>query len=120
MRDPTRGGVASVLNEIVKRQSYSVLLYEDLLPVREEVRGMCGILGIDPLYVANEGKVLFIVNSADAPGIVESLKSTEEGKNAAVIGEIDREFPGRAYIKTPIGGRRILPLLTDEQLPRIC
>ena len=117
IRDPTRGGVASVLNEIVKGQGHSAKIYEDALPIREEVRGVCGILGIDPLYAANEGKALLIVERKDAPGIVEVLKSTPEGKNAAIIGEINTEFPGKAFIETPIGGRRILPLLTDEQLP---
>jgi hydrogenase expression/formation protein HypE len=120
MRDPTRGGVASVLNEIVKGQPYSAKLYENALPIREEVKGVCSILGIDPLYAANEGKALFIVKPGDALKIVKVLKNTPEGRQAAVIGEINTDFPGRAYIETPIGGRRILPLLTEEQLPRIC
>ncbi len=120
MRDPTRGGVASVLNEIVKGMPYSAKLYEHLLPVRDEVKGVCRILGIDPLYAANEGKALFIVKPDDAERFAETLKSTPEGKQATVIGEINAEFPGKAYIETPIGGRRILPLLTEEQLPRIC
>jgi hydrogenase expression/formation protein HypE len=120
MRDPTRGGVASVLNEIVKGRQLSAMLIESTLPVRDEVRGVCGILGIDPLYAANEGKVLFIVKKSDAEGIITILKQTPEGRDAAVIGEINREFPGKAYIETTVGGRRILPLLTEEQLPRIC
>jgi hydrogenase expression/formation protein HypE len=120
MRDPTRGGVASVLNEIVTGKPISAKLVEDTLPVRDEVRGVCSILGIDPLYAANEGKVVFIVNRADAEGIVKVMKQTPEGRDAAIIGEINREFQGKAYIETSIGGRRILPLLTEEQLPRIC
>jgi hydrogenase expression/formation protein HypE len=120
MRDPTRGGVASVLNEIVKGMPYCAKLYEHALPVRNEVKGVCGILGIDPLYAANEGKVIFIVKAEDAPRFVEVLKHAPEGRQAAVIGEINTEFPGKAYVETPIGGRRILPLLTEEQLPRIC
>jgi hydrogenase expression/formation protein HypE len=120
MRDPTRGGVASVLNEIVKGKTISVKLSEEALPIREEVRGVCSILGIDALYAANEGKALFIVDAADADGITALLRQTPEGREAAVIGEINSEFPGKAYIETAIGGRRILPLLTEEQLPRIC
>ncbi|OHD66411.1 MAG: hydrogenase expression/formation protein HypE [Spirochaetes bacterium RBG_13_51_14] len=120
MRDPTRGGVASVLNEIVKGKKISVKLNEDALPVRDEVKGVCDILGIDPLYAANEGKVVIITRPDDAEDIVNILKSTAEGREAAVIGEINEEFPGKAYIETAVGGRRILPLLTEEQLPRIC
>ena len=120
MRDPTRGGVASVLNEIVKGKNISAKLSEDALPIRDEVKGVCSILGIDALYAANEGKAIFIVTAADAGGIVKILKKTPEGRDAAVIGEINNEFPGKAYIETGIGGRRILPLLTEEQLPRIC
>ncbi len=120
MRDPTRGGVASVLNEIVKGRRISAKLIEAALPVREEVRGVCGILGIDPLYAANEGKAVFIVSKSDAEGIITVLKQVPEGRDAAIIGEINHEFPGKAYIETTVGGRRILPLLTEEQLPRIC
>jgi len=120
MRDPTRGGVASVLNEIVKGKTISAKLSEDALPIRDEVKGVCNILGIDALYAANEGKAVCIVTAADADGIVTLLRKTPEGKEAAVIGEINTEFPGKAYIETAIGGRRILPLLTEEQLPRIC
>ncbi len=120
MRDPTRGGVASVLNEIVKGKSYSAMLSEEALPIRDEVKGVCGILGIEALYAANEGKVVIIAGEADADGIVKLMKTTPEGRDAAVIGEITTAFPGKAYIETAIGGRRILPLLTEEQLPRIC
>lgn len=120
MRDPTRGGVASVLNEIIQGTELSAMLREDALPVRDEVKGVCGIMGIDPLYAANEGKVLIVAAPGDATAIVKKLRGTEEGADAAIIGEINGTFPGRAYIETSIGGRRILPLLTEEQLPRIC
>ncbi len=120
MRDPTRGGVASVLNEIVKGKQFSAMLAEETLPIRDEVKGVCSILGIEALYAANEGKVVLIVREADASGIVQILRTTPEGKDATVIGEITTAFPGKAYIETAIGGRRILPLLTEEQLPRIC
>ncbi len=121
MRDPTRGGVASVLNEIVRHAPYGAKLYPvESLPVKDEVKGVSGILGIDPLYVANEGKVIVIAKKEDADGIVKKMKGVKEGKDACIIGEITEEFPGKAYIDTAIGGKRILPLLTEEQLPRIC
>ncbi|HDP80415.1 MAG TPA: hydrogenase expression/formation protein HypE [Spirochaetes bacterium] len=120
MRDPTRGGVASVLNEIVQGKAYGVELMEDGIPVRNEVRGACEMLGIDPLYSANEGKVLMVVKNEDAGAVVETMKSIKEGADAAVIGRITGEYPGTAFLRTAIGGRRILPLLTEEQLPRIC
>lgn len=120
MRDPTRGGVASVLNEVVKKKDFSIKLYEDSLPIKDEVKGICAILGLEPLYVANEGKVLMIVDERDADNILKRIKEIENGKDAVIIGEIDSEFPGRVYVETSIRGRRILPPLVDEQLPRIC
>ncbi len=120
MRDPTRGGVASVLNEIVKGADFGIGLAETALPVRDEVRGVSGMLGIDPLYAANEGKVLMVVRGEDADGIVEIMRSLPEGRDAAVIGRVSGDYPGRAYLETRTGGRRILPLLIEEQLPRIC
>ena len=120
MRDPTRGGVASVLNEIVKGAPFGIGLYESALPIRDEVRGVSEMLGIDPLYAANEGKVLMIARSGDAEAIVDSMRSLPEGSSAAVIGRVTEAHPGRAYLETRIGGRRILPVLLEEQLPRIC
>jgi len=120
MRDPTRGGVASVLNEVVHKKNISVKLIERSLPVKDEVTGVCGLLGLDPLYIANEGKVIIIVKEQDAGGMIDIMRKNEKGKNAAVIGVIDTAFPGKVYVETPIGGRRILPLLAEEQLPRIC
>jgi hydrogenase expression/formation protein HypE len=120
MRDATRGGLASVLNEITAGRDYSAGIIEDDIPVSEEVKGICNLLGLDPLYVANEGKVLIIANPEDADGIVETLRNNQYGKKAAVIGEIDSLYPGKVYIKTFIGGKRLLPLLVEEQLPRIC
>jgi hydrogenase expression/formation protein HypE len=121
MRDPTRGGVASVLNEIVKGKNYGAVINSiDDLPIKNEVRGVSDILGIDPLYAANEGKVLIIADSKNADEIVRIMKTMKEGKDAYIIGDISSEFPGRACIRTAVGGQRILPLLIDEQLPRIC
>ncbi len=120
MRDPTRGGVASVLNEIVKNQPFAAKLYEEDVPVRQEVRGVCDLLGIDPLYVANEGKLICIVPPSQAEAALNAMKRAAEGEEARMIGEITEEYPGKAYLETGLGGKRILPLLTEEQLPRIC
>jgi hydrogenase expression/formation protein HypE len=120
MRDPTRGGVASVLNEIVKERRFGARLFEERLPIREEVHGVCELLGLDPLYVANEGKVLLIVAKDAAEEILACMREITEGAAAQIIGAITDAFPGRAYLETSIGGSRILPHLTEEQLPRIC
>ena len=120
MRDATRGGVASVLNEITKDRPFGAKLIENSLPVHDEVRGVSELLGIDPLYIANEGKVVIIADGKDAPGIVKEMKKIPEGKDAAIIGEITDDYTGSAYITTRVGGNRMLPLLIEEQLPRIC
>ncbi len=120
MRDATRGGVASVCNEIVSQGHYGVRLLEDDLPLREEVRGVSNILGIDPLYAANEGKVIIIASEEISDKIVEIMRRFPEGRDAARIGRIDSEFPGKAWVETSVGGNRMLPLLIEEQLPRIC
>lgn len=120
MRDPTRGGVASVLNEVVKGREFGIKLVEGALPIHGEVRGVSEMLGIDPLYAANEGKVLMIVGRAEAEKIVKVMKEVPEGAYSRIIGEVGPDHPGKAYLETAIGGRRILPLLTEEQLPRIC
>ncbi|HPA73585.1 MAG TPA: hydrogenase expression/formation protein HypE, partial [Spirochaetota bacterium] len=120
MRDATRGGVASVLNEIVKNRGFSAILEETVLPVKEEVKGVCDLLGIEPLYVANEGKLVIVADAASADGIVEEMRRVEEGRGSCVIGTVSAEFPGKVIMETEIGGRRILPLLAGEQLPRIC
>lgn len=120
MRDATRGGVASVLNELAQGKSFSAKLIEEKLPVKEEVRGVCDILGIDPLYAANEGKVLLVVKKEAAAGIVEVMRTIEEGREAAVIGEICAGYAGKVYVETAVGGKRMLSLLIEEQLPRIC
>ena len=120
MRDATRGGVASVLNEVVQETAFSARLMEEDLPVKDEVHGVCDILGIDPLYAANEGKVLMVVARNDGPRIIEVMKGIKEGVGAAVIGEITSQYAGKVFIQTGIGGKRILSLLVEEQLPRIC
>jgi hydrogenase expression/formation protein HypE len=121
MRDPTRGGVASVLNEIVKNQNFGARLYsENELPIKNEVKSVSSILGIDPLYSANEGKVIIIANNKDSKEILKIMRDFKEGKDACVIGEISDEFPGKAFLDTAVGSKRLLPLLSEEQLPRIC
>jgi hydrogenase expression/formation protein HypE len=120
MRDATRGGVASVLNEVVQKTPFSAKLVEENLPIKDEVSGVCDILGIDPLYAANEGKVLMIVRKKDGEKILKIMRTIKEGKEAAIIGEMNSQYPGKVFVQTRIGGKRILSLLVEEQLPRIC
>jgi hydrogenase expression/formation protein HypE len=120
MRDATRGGIASVLNEITAGSPFSAKIIEDLIPVSDEVKGICSLLGLDPLYVANEGKILLITKPEDADGIIKIMQLNEYGRDAAIIGEIDSLYPEKVYVETFIGGKRLLPLLIEEQLPRIC
>ena len=120
LRDPTRGGVATTLNEIARQGNVGIRLDEKAIPVGEEVRGACEILGLDPLYVANEGKCLVIVDPSATDLALETLRRHAFGAEAAVIGEVSAESPGRVLLRSRIGGLRILDLLTGEQLPRIC
>ena len=120
LRDPTRGGVASALNEIAAQARVGVRIDERLLPVREEVRGACEILGFDPLYVANEGKCLVIVDRDSADRVLEAMRRDPLGAEAAAIGEVVEEHPGKVYLRSTIGGSRIVDMLSGEQLPRIC
>jgi hydrogenase expression/formation protein HypE len=120
LRDPTRGGVATVLNEIAVQSRVGMLLQETELPVRDTVRGACEILGLDPLYVANEGKLVAIVPAEDANRVVEKMRVHEFGRDARIIGEVGSEHPGMVLMKTEIGGTRIIDTLFGEQLPRIC
>jgi hydrogenase expression/formation protein HypE len=120
LRDPTRGGVASTLNEIAAQAGVGIRLEEAKLPLSEEVRGACEILGFDPLYVANEGKLLAIVAPGAADAALAALRAHPLGAKAAAIGTVVAEGPGRVTLKSRIGGVRIVDLLTGEQLPRIC
>lgn len=119
MRDPTRGGVASVLNETIDGTRYGIMLHEHDIPITREVRGATDILGIDPLYVANEGKFIAIVAQERADKILRKIRSHPLGRNAAVIGEVVKE-PRGVWLKTKIGGIHPLLLLEAEGLPRIC
>jgi hydrogenase expression/formation protein HypE len=120
LRDPTRGGVASTLNEIAGQAAVGIRLDEAKLPVAEEVRGACEILGLDPLYVANEGKLLAIVAPEAADAALAALRAHPLGAKAAAIGTVVADGPGRVTLKSRIGGTRVVDLLTGEQLPRIC
>lgn len=120
LRDPTRGGVATVLNEIAARSRVGIMLDETCIPVRETVRGACEILGLDALYVANEGKLIAIVPAGLADALVERMREDRLGQDARVIGEVVAEHPGMVLMKTEIGGTRVLDTLFGEQLPRIC
>ena len=119
-RDPTRGGVATTLNEIAAASALSIVLQEEALPIRAEVRAACEILGLEPLYLANEGKCLAVVEAVEAQNIVELMKQQEEGREAVIIGRLQEGKAGRVLINTPIGGSRVITPLHGEPLPRIC
>lgn len=120
LRDPTRGGLATTLNEIAVQSKVGIKLYESQLPVKEEVRGICELLGMDPLYMANEGKMIIIAPADNTSTILEILKKNEKGANACVIGEVVEAPINKVFIKTITGGSRIIDMLVGDQLPRIC
>ena len=120
LRDPTRGGVATSLNEIAQQSNVGIMLYEDKIPVRDDVSGACELLGLDPLYIANEGKLLAFVSAEQAHIVIEAMQKNKYGKQACEIGEVINDHPGKVFLKTNIGGTRIVDMLTGEQLPRIC
>jgi hydrogenase expression/formation protein HypE len=120
LRDPTRGGVASALNEIAAAARVGVRIEDAKIPVVEEVRGACEILGLDPLYVANEGKMIAIVAREAAEQALEILRAHELGREARIIGEVVEDHPGKVFLRSRIGGMRVVDMLSGEQLPRIC
>jgi hydrogenase expression/formation protein HypE len=120
LRDPTRGGITSALTEIAQAAKVGMLLEEARIPISEEVKGACEILGLDPLYVANEGKLLAIVAPEEAEKVVRTMNSHPLGRDAAIIGEVTVEHPGLVMMRTRVGGTRIVDMLSGEQLPRIC
>ena len=120
LRDPTRGGVASVLNEIAELTSLGFELDQKNIPVDEQVEGACEMLGLDPLYVANEGLFIAVVSKEIADSFLSALRNDGNGKNAAIIGEVNTEHPKKVLLKSRIGGRRVVNYLPGEQLPRIC
>ncbi len=120
MRDPTRGGVSSSLNEIAAQSGVSIQIDETRIPIRDEVRGACELLGLDPLYVANEGKLIAIVAPEAADEVLQAMREDPLGREAVIIGTVGDESPGLVTMKTAFGSTRIVDLLAGEQLPRIC
>jgi hydrogenase expression/formation protein HypE len=120
LRDPTRGGVATTLNEIAAQSGCGMMLREAALPIRSEVNAACEFLGLDPLYVANEGKLLAICADADAGRLLAAIRGHPLGRDAAIIGEVVADPHHFVQMETSFGGRRIVDWLTGEQLPRIC
>lgn len=119
MRDPTRGGLAATLNELSSQSGYSFLIKENSVPIKNEVRAFCEITGLDKFVFANEGKMLVFVSEDRADTLLDYFKNTEKGKDAAIIGEVTEETKGKIYLKTLVG-KRILPMPSGSQLPRIC
>jgi len=120
MRDATRGGIASTLNEIAESANLGIEIYEDKIPINEQVNGACEILGLDPLYIANEGKLLAFVDPNDAEEILEKMLTHPFGKESRIIGKVVEEHPKRVVMQTTIGTGRIVDMISGEQLPRIC
>ncbi|WP_066496894.1 hydrogenase expression/formation protein HypE [Abyssisolibacter fermentans] len=120
MRDPTRGGLATTLNEIIENSNNSIVLNEGDIPIKKKVMSMCELLGFDPLYVANEGKIVVIVSDNDADIVLKIMRKNPLGKDSKIIGRVINDGNNRVYLKTEIGGTRMLNMLSGELLPRIC
>jgi hydrogenase expression/formation protein HypE len=120
MRDPTRGGLATTLNEIADQSRIGIEIEEELVPIPDEVRGACELLGFDPLYLANEGKLIAFVPHEHAAKLVAAMREQPEGRDACIIGRVLDAGSGVVRMKTSIGGTRIVPMLSGEMLPRIC
>ena len=120
LRDPTRGGLSTTLNEIALSSKVDVEINEGDIPIQEEVRAACEILGYDPLYLANEGKLVAFIPSEIVPDIMKKMRKNKYGKESKIIGRVARKSEGKVYLNTGIGGKRIVDMLTGEQLPRIC
>ena len=120
LRDPTRGGLATTLNELARQSKVGIAIEEAKIPVKEQVKAACELLGLDPLYVANEGKLVCMADPADAAKLLVRMKRNIYGRDAAIIGEVTNEHPGKVIMKTKLGPSRIVDMLTGELLPRIC
>lgn len=120
MRDPTRGGVSSALNELAAASGVGVWLDEAAIPMRREVHAACEMLGLDPLYVANEGKLIAVVSAAEADNLLVVMRQHPLGRNAAIIGDVVADHPNIVLLKSLVGGERLVMMLSGEQLPRIC
>ena len=120
LRDPTRGGLATTLNEIANQSNVGIMLNEETLPIHPEVAAACEMLGFDPLYVANEGKLVTMVAREDVEKVLSAMRATKYGEGAVIIGEVTAEPRGRVLLKTELGSTRIVDMLAGEMLPRIC
>jgi len=120
LRDPTRGGVGTALNEIAEKSKMGIRIFETQIPLKNEVAATCELLGFDPLYLANEGKLLAFVAGPDADAVLAAIRDNPFGKDATIIGEVVEDHQGRVILETRIGGSRIVDMLAGEQLPRIC
>lgn len=120
MRDATRGGLATVLCELSAGRNFGIEIHEKELPISGQVEGFCEMFGFDPLYMANEGKVVMVVAAAEVEKTLKIMKAHPYGQNSAVMGEISGHYPGKVVMHTPVGGKRMLDMLAGEQLPRIC
>ena len=120
LRDPTRGGVGTALNEIAEKSGVGIKIVEESIPLKGAVAGACELLGFDPLYLANEGKLMAFVAPEHADAVLKVVKQNTYGKDAVIIGEVIEDHPGRVVMQTRIGGSRIVDMLAGEQLPRIC
>ena len=120
LRDPTRGGIATILWEIANASQVGVMIEEELIPIREQVKAVCDLLGFDPYYLANEGRLVAFVPEEEAQAVRHAMQAYPLGREATIIGRAVAEHPGRVLLKTPIGGHRLLEPLSGEQFPRIC
>ncbi len=120
LRDPTRGGIGTSLNEIAKKSNVGIKIFEQNIPIKKETSKICELLGFDPIYIANEGKFIIFVSKSDSKKVLSIIKNEEIGKNASIIGEVTKNHPGQVLMKTTIGGIRVIGMLIGEQLPRIC
>jgi hydrogenase expression/formation protein HypE len=120
MRDPTRGGLATTLNEIASQSTVSLRIYEDRIPIKDSVKSACEMLGLEPLYVANEGKLIVIAEPEMSDLIVNAMRQNKYGAESSIIGEVTAEHPGRVVLQTRLGASRIVDMLSGELLPRIC
>jgi hydrogenase expression/formation protein HypE len=120
LRDPTRGGLATALNEIAEQSGAGIEIEEEKIPVKEEVKAVCEMLGFDPLYIANEGKLVAFVPQRECEKILNVMRKNRYGRDAQIIGSVVAKHKGRVVLKTSVGGERVVDMLTGEQLPRIC
>jgi len=120
LRDPTRGGISSALNEIAQKSKLGMLIHQDKIPLTEQVKAACELLGFDPLYIANEGKLIAILPEDKANDVLEEMRKHPTGKDAEIVGEVVVDNPGTVVMETLIGSKRVVDMLSGEQLPRIC